>query len=267
MNIFKKLFMALSYVTTLPTGKIKPQSEEDLKGLAGYLPWVGLILGTILSAVSLAFIVMGLDDLLGSILLGVLWLCLTGSIHMDGLMDTADGVFSHQPKERMLEIMKDSRVGNFGVLTGVCVLLIKIAAIKALWGGSLPVILLIAPIWGRLAEVFAIAKYPYAREDGKGKVWHDSTKFPKDVLVSSLMPFALSVGLILTGQYYVITFCVLALILGPIISAYLARVIGGHTGDTYGAVVELCETNAMALLVIFSAFIGAMAQLSSPVAL
>lgn len=259
--------MAISYVSSLPTGKIKPQSEEDLKGLAVYLPWVGLVIGTILSATSLFFVVIGLDDFFGAVLLAVLWLCLTGSIHMDGLMDSADGIFSHQPKERMLEIMKDSRVGNFGVLAGITILLIKIAAIKSLWGGSLPVILLIAPVWGRLAEVYAIARYPYAREDGKGKVWHDTTKFPRDVLAAILLPVVLSGFLIYTGQTYVVTFCLIALILGPLMSAYLAKVIGGHTGDTYGAVVELTEANSMALLVIVSAFIAAMAQLTtSPVA-
>lgn len=256
----------MSYVSSLPTGKIKPQSEEDLKGLTVYLPWVGLVIGTILSAVSLSFILMGLDELFGAVLLAVLWLCLTGSIHMDGLMDTADGLFSHQSKERMLEIMKDSRVGNFGVLAGVSIVLIKIVAIKSLWGGSLPVILLIAPIWGRLAEVFAIACFKYAKEEGKGKIWHETTKGAKDILIASLMPLAISALLIYTGQFYVITFCVIAIALGPLMSAYLAKVIGGHTGDTYGAVVELTEANSMALLVIVSAFIGAMAQLSSPVA-
>ncbi|NJL73173.1 MAG: adenosylcobinamide-GDP ribazoletransferase, partial [Candidatus Competibacteraceae bacterium] len=79
------------------------------------------------------------------VLLAVLWLLLTGGLHMDGLMDTADGIFSHQSRERMLEIMHDPRVGNFGVLSGVSVLLIKITGMAALSGSGLSTVLLIAP--------------------------------------------------------------------------------------------------------------------------
>lgn len=263
MNPIKKFALAASYVTCLPLYRFKANEEIDLSGLAKYLPLVGLLLGLILSISSILLTLLGVNDILAAVLLTVLWLLLTNGLHLDGVMDTADGIFSHQNQERMLVIMQDSRVGNFGVLTGVCILLLKIAAMQAIFSTSLPVILLIAPIFGRVAECYAIGRYQYARAEGKGKIWHDTTKLPLDLMVALIVPLALCAYLVYIGFYYVITYAIASLITGLIAAAYLNKKVGGHTGDTYGAVVELTESISMILLILLSGLFTLLAGLGA----
>lgn len=252
MNPLKKFALAASYVTCLPLYRFKAGEEVDMSGLALYLPLVGLVLGLILSLSSLLCTILGANDLLSAVILTVLWMVLTNGIHLDGLMDTADGIFSHQDQERMLAIMQDSRVGNFGVLTGVSVLLLKVAAMQAIWSTSLPVILLLAPVFGRVAECYAIGRYKYARAEGKGKIWHDTMQFPRDLLIAVLLPLAITAYLFYAGFFYVLTYVVTSMLCGLIASAYLNKKVGGHTGDTYGAVVEITECGSMILLILLS---------------
>ncbi|MBS1995749.1 MAG: adenosylcobinamide-GDP ribazoletransferase, partial [Cyanobacteria bacterium SZAS LIN-2] len=184
--------LATSYITIIPLSRfIKIEGEpavlgdeEILAGLAKYLPTVGALIGLPLCVMAL---LLGLGEstanksLLNAVILAIAWLVITGGLHFDGLMDTADGIFSHRSKERMLEIMQDSRVGNFGAISGICTFVLKVAAMAAMSPQALPLALFLTPMWARFAEVYAIAHYPYARPQGKGKVWHDTTKVPRDV--------------------------------------------------------------------------------------
>ena len=256
MQFLKRFRLTLGYITCLPlAGKV----EGEPVGLAKYLPSVGLLLGGILSIASMLLTALSVDSLFSAVLLAVLWLLLTGGLHMDGLMDTADGIFSHQSRERMLEIMQDPRVGNFGVLSGVSLLLIKITGMAALSGSGLSTVLLLAPMWARLAECYAIGKYSYARAAGKGKIWHDSTSYPSDLIKAAILPLAVSAGLVCLGQYYVLSFTLISMITALSTASYLNRKLQGHTGDTYGAVVELNEALSIAGLVLLSSILHKLA--------
>jgi adenosylcobinamide-GDP ribazoletransferase len=245
MNLIDRFFTTVACVTCLPFG----HSGEDVKmdGLAKYLPSVGLLVGGLLVAASLTLDNLSVSPAVASILLAVLWLFLSGGIHFDGLMDTADGISSHRSRDRMLEIMRDSRVGNFGVMFGVCTLLLKVAGLIEI-GHALPALLLI-PAWARWNEAFAIGFFPYAREEGMGKVWHDTMRFPDDMLLATIAPigatlfsalmFGLAPTLWITGA---------TILVGVLTSFYLSSIIRGHTGDTYGAVVEVSEAGALLLL-------------------
>jgi adenosylcobinamide-GDP ribazoletransferase len=169
---------------------------------------------------------------------------MTGSLHMDGLMDAADGIFSHQSKERMLEIMHDSRVGNFGVLAGVSILILKIASLASMHGHILAASVFCIPIWSRWCETYAIGKFNYARQFGKGRVWHATTIFPID-LFKAIAPAILgtAIGVATTNAPMIVIAPVISTIAGGIISAHwFNKIIDGQTGDTYGAVVEIAET-------------------------
>jgi adenosylcobinamide-GDP ribazoletransferase len=220
-----------------------------MSGLAKYLPAVGLLIGALLLAAKLTFDQLAVLPAVASILLPIVWLILSGGIHFDGLMDTADGIFSHRSPERMLEIMRDSRVGNFGVMTGFIVLLMKVAGLLSI-ENALPALLLI-PCWARWCESFAIGGFPYAREEGMGKIWHDTMRFPGDLLSGGVLPCiatlfcALQFGIV---PSLAIALCTIAA--GLISSFYLSSILKGHTGDTYGAVVELSETGGLLLLAL-----------------
>lgn len=256
MRTFRRFLLTLSYVTSLPLKGIADTEdyETSLAGLAKYLPAAGVVIGICLAGIA-AVLLMKLHapHLVAGAVLTVAWLCLTGGLHFDGLMDAADGIFSHRSKERMLEIMMDSRVGNFGALTGLAVLLIKFACVASLCGNVflLLAILFITPAWARWCELYAIGRFPYARTEGKGKIWHDSTNFPTDLLKGIVIPVLVSViAATKIGLSPVLLLIGFGILSGLVASHWLASHIEGHTGDTYGAVVELSETGCLLLAAI-----------------
>ena len=178
---------------------------------------------------------------------------LTGGIHCDGLMDSADGLFSGREKEKILAIMKDSRAGAFGVVSLVLIAALQISAVAELVNLSLMQTLAAiysAPIVGRFLMAAVIKKFPYARPEGIGKAF---AKFSAE----STLQFAFFETLILflplaffDKKFFLTAF--IALCLTSIFTMYFAKVvakkIGGVTGDIYGACEILSET---AVLIIF----------------
>jgi adenosylcobinamide-GDP ribazoletransferase len=163
-------------------------------------------------------------------------------------MDTADGLAVQQP-ERRLEVMADSVTGAFGAMVAVVIILFKVCAIAEMgdsrWWG-----LVMATGWSRWGQVLAIAWYPYLKAEGKGAFHKQGMKLPQDILLG------LSIGLGLTGlQIYLSPSVWLTITLKSIggsaiaIAAgyYFHRRLGGHTGDTYGAVVEWTEALVLSL--------------------
>lgn len=256
MRTFRRFLLTLSYVTSLPLKGVADidDYEASLAGLAKYLPAAGVIIGTCLAGIAAALLLnMHAPHLVAGAVLTVSWLCLTGGLHFDGLMDAADGIFSHRSKERMLEIMMDSRVGNFGALAGLAVLLIKFACVTSLCGKIflLLAILFITPAWARWCELYAIGRFPYARAEGKGKIWHDSTRFPADIFKGIVIPLLVSViAATKVGLSPILLVVGFGILCGLVASHWLASHIDGHTGDTYGAVVELSETGCLLLAAI-----------------
>lgn len=272
MGVFRRFLLTLSYVTSLPIKlgygapstkteadgetNASPASTDDqtveLAGLAKYLPAAGLAISIILVVIAVLLLFkLHAPYMVTGPLLAIVWLCLTGGLHFDGLMDAADGVFSHRDRERMLEIMMDSRVGNFGAITGMAVLILKCATLASLV--SQPLLLLgtlaVVPAWARWCELYAIGRFPYAREVGKGKIWHDSTRLPDDMILGMVLPVVVT-GVVAAciGLMNVLPVVAFVIASGLTASHWLASHIKGHTGDTYGAVVELAETGGLILV-------------------
>lgn len=248
----RRLKIAVSYVTCLPLTRIDFSDPQLLHGLSKYLPIAGLIIGTMLFTLSSALSMSKAEPIVCAFLLTVAWLILTNGLHFDGLMDTADGIFSHQSKERMLEIMSDSRVGNFGAITGFIVLIGKFVTLYSLSGASLGACLIVIPAWARWCELYAIGKFPYVKTEGKGKVWHDTTVFPVDLLKGALPPLAVTAAFALAGYPQVWTAMIFCLGSGIVFSHIMNRKLGGGTGDTYGATVEMSELCCLLALAVFT---------------
>jgi adenosylcobinamide-GDP ribazoletransferase len=226
----------------VPAARIKADDEHALDGLAKYLPSVGLLIGLSLCVMQRVLSSVHANGLLAAGLIIFSWLWLTGGLHMDGFMDTADGVFSHRSRERMLEIMQDSRVGNFAVLAAISALSLKVFGL-ATGAAQAPAyaMLLTIPAWARACEVYAIGRFDYARQMGKGKVWHDTTRFPRD-LILAILPVILISAAACFIDLKTTLIAVSATITAGVISAHwLNNQLGGHTGDTYGAVIEMAE--------------------------
>lgn len=141
---------------------------------------------------------MGIPDLTRNVLTVAIWVGITGGLHLDGAMDTADGLSVTNP-ERRLEVMKDSATGAFGAIAAIIILLLKTVTLSEM---SLPLwlVLLSATGWARLGQVWAIAFYPYLRETGKGSFHQENLRLPQDILLGLVVLLCFS-GLWFTVGY------------------------------------------------------------------
>ena len=212
-----------------------------------FFPLVGLVLGICYALAAWLLVYFIGMRTLTAVLLLILPLLLTGGLHADGFMDTADGVFSGRERECKLEIMKDSRVGSFGVVSFVLLMFLQFALLLDMHPFLLVPALFIMPIIGRMAMVLAIACFPYARADGMGKTFADMAD-RKTIVTASVMTvvFVLPCGLLAS----------VALMLGILFALLFCRAmtttLGGVTGDVYGAVTVLTETLVLAIFSLAS---------------
>lgn len=217
---------------------------------------VGVVAGALLALA--AWLTAGwLPGTVRSVLLLFLSIVITGGLHCDGLMDTADGVLSGRSRERMLDIMKDSRVGAFGVLAAILLLLGKGALLYDMPASFLPYALVAMMACGRLAMTVAILFFPYARPEGMGRAFAEHAG--KDALLTATLTLAgmLAVFYFLAGGFAAgaAAAAALAAVLFALwFGRRLTRLLGGLTGDTYGAVTELAEVLVLAVF-IFSAYV------------
>jgi adenosylcobinamide-GDP ribazoletransferase len=248
--MLSRFFLATAYVTSLPLAKI-PEDPQALAGLSKYLPVVGVLIGAILAALAWLLVNASCTPILVGTILTLTWLKLTGGIHYDGLMDTADGIFSHQPVDRMLEIMRDPRTGNFGAMAGFATMLLKTACLASLATPHLLMAVFLVPVWSRWCEVFCIGYFPYAKPDGMGKIWHDTTKWPGDVLCAAVVPLLLSVAVGYVAGVNLAVLITLATVFSGVLSSFrFFDILKGQTGDTYGATVEFAEVGAVLLIAL-----------------
>jgi adenosylcobinamide-GDP ribazoletransferase len=180
-------------------------------------------------------------------------MALTGGLHLDGAMDTADGLAVQDPKRR-LEVMTDSATGAFGAMTAVVLLLLKTAALTDMEANR-GFALMLAAGWGRWGQVVAIALYPYLKPTGKG-AFHKQTIRPYLDIGLGLV-FLLSTaggyGLLTSTQIWGVGWSVLGGgVIALLAGAWFHRQLGGHTGDTYGAVVEWTEALCLCWLTFFN---------------
>jgi len=236
-----ELFAAFAFYTVLPVGHLPLRFER----IARFLPVVGLVVGLALA---------GLHTLLGAhvpasiaaLLVVLAWLGITGGLHFDGLLDTADGWAA--PPERRLAAMADSGVGAYAVIVGYAVLAAKTLALAEL-GAQAAAALVLAAVTARWGQVIAIGSYPYLRPTGKGHFHKQYMRWPTDGLAATAQCLAICAGVVLFGAPGAIVIraglggAVAALVAGWV----LARRFSGHTGDTYGAIVELAEATALVL--------------------
>ena len=236
------LLAAFQFLSIFPAVIRRPFTEKELGRSVGYYPLVGLALGGVMfgivngisrffsSQVSAAFVL-------------ILWVVLTRAIHLDGFLDTCDGLFGGFTPEKRLVIMRDSRVGAFA-LVGCGVLLISMfSAIEST--NSMLCSLLLAPVFGRWALSFAVIAFPYARSEGMGRVMKDNSNW----LQLSLASLTTLVIAWLVGQWIGLIVFGLVVITSFLWLRYVLRLIPGLTGDIYGATCVVIE---VLVLVIFS---------------
>ena len=231
----KFFLVGLQFLTRIKVVNQTAWTVEDFGKSVAFFPLIGLVIGIVLYGLYLLLLPVAPPFLL-AVLLVFAEFIITGGLHADGLMDTVDGIFSGRLPERMLEIMKDSRVGSNGVVAFVFLVLLKIAFLLALPAEKMQLALLAMPIISRFAMVISIKKFPYARKEGMGKSF--ALYSSKQALRQS---FIFTIAPCLYFRYDYIILVGIGMLVALLMNRYIQKKIGGVTGDTYGAVTECSE--------------------------
>jgi len=193
-----------------------------------------------------------LPSLVAAVLVVLLLEAVTRGLHMDGLMDTADGVLSGAPRERTLEIMKDSSVGAMGVVAAVLIVLLKVAALGALARADAAAPLLAGWAAARALPALDVYAWPYARAAGTGEAFTRERTPGPVVMAAGLLAVGLAATALVTlavdgaGAWYAgLAVAVVAMAVALAVQAAVAKRLGGLTGDVYGMGIELAETAAL----------------------
>ncbi|WP_129628450.1 adenosylcobinamide-GDP ribazoletransferase [Candidatus Oscillochloris fontis] len=241
-NPLRSLGEALRFLTILPQPWLPPSAEGSFAAALPFFPLAGLVIGGLLVATGAGANLLWLSPV-PTALIVVLWVILTSGLHLDGLSDTFDGVMSWRPRERKLEIMRDSRIGAMGALALAAVVLLKVSFLLAAGAMWWPAVL-IAPVLGRWAMIYGIVRFPSARADGLGQSARAQAS-PITLVVaagSALLIAGLAAGL--PGLLAVLAVTGVA----HLLATWWTRALGGLTGDTYGALCELSEVVALAVI-------------------
>jgi adenosylcobinamide-GDP ribazoletransferase len=241
----QKFLAAIRFLTIIP---IPGKMGHDNASLSGSLPFfslVGLLIGAVGAVLSQGLMALFPQPVV-AVLTVVVLLAVSGGLHMDGLSDTADGFFSARSRERMLEIMRDSRAGAMGVMAIVVVLALKIAALSTMPLERMTGAVFLMPIAGRVSLLACMALLPYARpEGGMATLFYSQSSKVAAMWGTALLCIA---GLLATGRIGLFA-CVLTMGFVFVFAMYCRKKIGGATGDTLGGGCELAETM---IVLIFS---------------
>ena len=241
--IWHDFITGFQFFTRIPLVRQTEWTMESFGRSVKMLPLIGALIGGLLAgAAYLLQKYAGAPQHLMAAGLIVAEIFITGGLHCDGFMDTADGVFSGRSRERMLEIMKDSRVGAFGAMAFTLLVLVKYSLYLDIEAARLPLACFAMAVAGKMGIVIAVTSFEYARPEGLGKMFsqhHDKHALGVAALLAALLtaPFGLhAVGAVAVAGVAAVS-----------TGIYVSRRLGCLTGDVYGAVHEVAQLAALLL--------------------
>ena len=238
----RSLRSAVAFLTVIPAAD--SAGSPGVRLGRAYFPVVGALVGL---AAGVVFILIA--AIAGPLLAGVAAVAsmalLTGGLHLDGLADAADGLFGVGSLERRLEVMRDPRVGSFGVVAVVLVIAADVAALSSMTPARALIALVIAGALSRLAILVVVVSAPYLRESGLGTAAQGGNR-----LFDLVLGAALTIAVCLLDPRRAAVAAVVVALVAAVVVAMARRRIGGVTGDIYGAVNEV---GLLAALVAFAA--------------
>ncbi len=243
------LATALRFLTILPLPGRAEVTEEVLGRATAWFPLAGALIGAILAgAGALAGLLW--SPLTVRVLVVGGWAALTRGLHLDGLADSADGLLGGRTRERRLAIMKDSRIGTFGVVAVVGLLALKLAFLAELEHSAFWRLLVPACALARWAMLLAVFAFPTAVPDGLAGRFKRHCRWPQ-LAMGTIVAAAVSFFFLGVWGLSLLALLALAALLW---SLAVRRALGGHTGDTYGALGEMGEALTLAALAAFGHF-------------
>lgn len=231
-----------------------PIIKPKFKRITRFAPLIGVLIGLVQSFSWLLLRYFNWPNISAALISIAIGILITGGLHIDGLMDTADGIGAGPSKR--IKAMKDSRVGAIGVQSLVIILILQIAAIIKL-SFYAPFAFPIAAFWGRISQIFAIENYDYLFKKGSSSIHHENWEgISKEIEPSLIILF---IGIILflflnslnISKFLLLIYCILSGLISSIMIPHLInKSLGGHNGDSYGAGLVITETTNLLLLSI-----------------
>lgn len=239
MTLFSGLAAAIEFMTRIPMPPRNGAAPPDLADAAPFLPVAGLLVGATVSAGLYGAEALGpsVAALLGTLL----WVMVTGAMHLDGLGDVADGLgAAHRDPNRFLEVARDPHLGAFGAIAIMVQLLAKVVLLAELSLSAMFIPLLLVPAWARWGTLI-LAQNARPLTDGM------SQRLAKGVT----LPISVMSGAVLAAVSFAVAPVLLLSIPLPFLSAlFWRRRLGGITGDCHGASIEVAETALLLALVV-----------------
>ena len=247
----RRLTLAVTFLTAARLPDAGAAAEPaDLWASMAFYPLVGVALGLAAWGVY-AVLLYAVTPLVAAALVIVALELATRALHLDGLMDTADGYLSGAPRERALEIMKDSRVGAMGVFAAIAVTVVKVSALASLARPGAALGLIVGLSAARLVPVLDVRFFAYARREGTGAAFAGAgtTNGPVAAAAATTAAAALVTGALVhggvEGAFLGLDLAATAVAVALGVQALVGRRLGGLTGDVYGLGVELVEALAL----------------------
>lgn len=249
------LLAAIRFLTSIPLPWWREASRQEFVRSLAYYPVVGIIIGLILAGLSW-LLALFLPSAIVNVLLIVALVVISGALHLDGFVDTCDGIGGHKNPEERWQVMRDSRVGGFGVIGGCCLLLVKYISLNSVPEPLLMMTLVVMPVISRWAMVYAIFAYPSARPSGLGKERKQATDWLR-FTIATLITLVVAIGLArlanITYFYVVGPAIVFGIWMITIAMAtYFKHKFAGLTGDTYGAINEVAEVCVLIIVCLLA---------------
>jgi adenosylcobinamide-GDP ribazoletransferase len=235
--VFREFLIAFQFLTIFSIRKTLPFDEVGFGRSAAFFPLIGGIIGGFVWSLDLILTPV-CPPVIRSVLLTAALAIVSRGLHLDGLADSADGFFGGRDRQHCLDIMKDSRIGTFGVLALTGVLLLKVRTLDLLVGETRIDALLLAPVLSRWSHVGMAFHSCPARDEGLGALLVRNVHLRELLWASTI---ALVVTLLLTGSAGVLLFIVIAGLTRAFTHVCHQR-LGGVTGDTFGTTGEIAET-------------------------
>ncbi len=243
--MFRPFLIALQFLTVLPMRIAGPPDATATGRSLLYYPLVGLAIGALLAG--LAWMLVDAPTLVAAALLLSVWVVVTGALHLDGLADSADAwAGGLGDREKTLSIMKDPRNGTMAVVALFLVLLIKFAALATLAPNESWEILIVTPVLGRTALVLLFLTTPYVRPHGLGSPL--ANHLPRRACIVMVI-FTLAAIPLITGWTAIGLLLAMAGLFLMLRKLMLQR-LGGTTGDTAGALIEITEATVLLAAVL-----------------
>lgn len=243
--VIRAFLIALQFLTVIPVRlRAPPVPGETGYSLLMY-PLVGALLGLVLALA--ASLLDTAAPAIAAALVLTLWVLLTGALHLDGLADSADAwIGGRGDRQRTLDIMKDPYCGPTGASALILILLLKFTALTHLLDTSYASLLVLAPLLGRTTLVLLFATTPYVRGQGLGRALADASYHTARLSVTGLT--VISAGLVFGSALFWPLVAATSIFL--VARAWMMRRLGGSTGDTSGALIEMVEAAVLLSLAL-----------------